>query len=46
MPGQAEYPVVWVFPDAKMQFFHASHLWAAQSFRKEGNLAHVYPCPW
>jgi 8-oxo-dGTP pyrophosphatase MutT (NUDIX family) len=31
IPGQAEYPVVWVFPDAKAQFFHASHVWAAQS---------------
>jgi 8-oxo-dGTP pyrophosphatase MutT (NUDIX family) len=29
--GQAEYPVVWVLPDAKAGFFHASHCWAAQS---------------
>ena len=35
--------LVWVFPDAKAQFFHASHLWAAQSLRREGNLSHVYP---
>jgi 8-oxo-dGTP diphosphatase len=33
-PGQAEYPVVWVFPDAKAQFFHASHLWAVQSLHQ------------
>jgi len=42
-PGQAEYPVVWMFPDDKAPFFHASHLWAAQSLRREGNLSHVYP---
>ena len=42
-PGQAEYPVVWMFPDDKVPFFHASHLWAAQSLRREGNLSHVYP---
>ena len=42
-PGQAEYPVVWMFPDEKAPFFHASHLWAAQSLRREGNLSHVYP---
>jgi 8-oxo-dGTP diphosphatase len=29
-PGQAEYPVVWV-PDDTAPFFHASHVWAAQS---------------
>jgi 8-oxo-dGTP diphosphatase len=29
--GQAEYPVVWVFPDDQAPFFHASHVWAAQS---------------
>jgi hypothetical protein len=43
MPGQVALPVVWVFPDGKAQFFHASHLWAAQRFRREGNLSHVYP---
>ena len=32
--GQAEFPLVWVFPDAKAQFFHASHFWAAQSLRQ------------
>jgi hypothetical protein len=42
-PGQAEYPVVWVLPDDQAPFFHASHLWAAQSFRSKGNLSHVYP---
>ena len=42
-PGQAEYPIVWVFPDDQTPFFHASHVWAAQSLRREGNLAHVYP---
>ena len=31
MPGQVELPCIWVFPDDKAQFFHASHLWAAQS---------------
>jgi len=41
-PGQAEYPVVWV-PDDTAPFFHASHVWAAQSLRREGNLSHVYP---
>jgi 8-oxo-dGTP diphosphatase len=41
-PGQAEYPVVWVCPDAKAQFFHASHLWAVQSLRREGNLSYAY----
>src|SRR5262249_7212880 len=41
--GQAEYPVVWVLPDDTAPFFHASHVWAAQSLRKEGNVAHVYP---
>jgi 8-oxo-dGTP diphosphatase len=30
-PGQAALPVVWVWPDATGQFFHASHLWAVQS---------------
>jgi 8-oxo-dGTP diphosphatase len=40
--GQAEYPVVWVLPDVKAGFFHASHLWAAQSLRREGNLSHEY----
>jgi 8-oxo-dGTP diphosphatase len=43
IPGQAEYPVVWVLPDDKAPFFHASHVWAAQSLRREGNLSHVYP---
>ena len=43
IPGQAALPFVWVLPDAKAQFFHASHLWAAQSLRREGNLSHVYP---
>jgi ADP-ribose pyrophosphatase YjhB (NUDIX family) len=33
MPGQEELPFVWVCPDAKAQFFHASHVWAAQSLR-------------
>jgi 8-oxo-dGTP diphosphatase len=33
-PGQAEYPVVWVLPDAKAGFFHASHFWAAQSLHQ------------
>jgi 8-oxo-dGTP diphosphatase len=33
-PGQAALPVVWVVPDAKAQFFHASHVWAAQSLRQ------------
>ena len=33
-PGQAALPRVWVFPDAKAQFFHASHVWAAQSLRQ------------
>ena len=42
-PGQAEHPVVWVLPDDTAPFFHASHVWAAHSLRKEGNLAHVYP---
>jgi 8-oxo-dGTP diphosphatase len=36
MPGQAALPFVWVLPDAKAQFFHASHVWAAQSLRQEG----------
>ena len=40
--GQAEYPVVWVLPDVKAGFFHTSHLWAAQSLRREGNLSHEY----
>jgi 8-oxo-dGTP diphosphatase len=26
MPGQAALPFVWVLPDTKAQFFHASHL--------------------
>src|SRR5215468_4408313 len=43
MPGQVALPFVWVFPDGKAQFFHASHVWAAQRLRQEGNLAHVYP---
>ena len=43
MPGQAALPFVWVVPDAKVRFFHASHLWAAQSFCRGGNLSHVYP---
>jgi 8-oxo-dGTP pyrophosphatase MutT (NUDIX family) len=29
--GQVALPFVWVFPDGKAQFFHASHVWAAQS---------------
>jgi len=40
--GQAESPVVWVLPDDHAPFFHASHLWAAQSLRREGNLSHEY----
>jgi 8-oxo-dGTP diphosphatase len=31
MPGQVALPFVWVFPDATAHFFHASHVWAAQS---------------
>jgi 8-oxo-dGTP diphosphatase len=34
MPGQVALPFVWVFPDAKAQFFHASHVWAAHSLRQ------------
>jgi 8-oxo-dGTP pyrophosphatase MutT (NUDIX family) len=34
MPGQTALPFVWVLPDAKAQFFHASHVWAAQSLRQ------------
>ena len=30
-PGQAALPFVWVCPDDKTPFFHASHVWAAQS---------------
>ena len=40
--GQAEYPVVWLLPDDQAPFFHASHVWAAQSLRREGNLSHEY----
>jgi 8-oxo-dGTP diphosphatase len=42
-PGPAEYPVIWVLPDATAPFFHARHVWAAQSLRREGNLSHVNP---
>ena len=42
-PGQAEYSVVWVLPDDTVPFFHASHVWAVQSLRREGNLSHAYP---
>lgn len=42
-PGQAACSVIWVFPDAKAGFFHTSHVWAAQSLGREGNLSHVYP---
>jgi 8-oxo-dGTP diphosphatase len=30
-PGQTALPFHWVFPDDKAQFFHESHVWAAQS---------------
>jgi 8-oxo-dGTP diphosphatase len=43
MPGQVELPFIWGFPDDKAQFFHASHVWAAQSLRREGNLSYAYP---
>jgi ADP-ribose pyrophosphatase YjhB (NUDIX family) len=33
-PGQLALPCVWVFPDDTAPFFHASHVWAAQSLRK------------
>ena len=42
MPRQVALPFVWVFPDDKAQFFHVSHVWAAQSLRREGNLSHEY----
>jgi 8-oxo-dGTP diphosphatase len=31
---QAVNPVVWVLPDDRTPFFHASHLWAAQSLHR------------
>lgn len=34
-PGQAEYSLVWIFPDDKAPFFHASHVWAARRLRQE-----------
>src|SRR5215813_13052234 len=43
IPAQAALPFVWVLPDDQAQFFHTSHVWAAQSLRREGNLSHVYP---
>jgi 8-oxo-dGTP diphosphatase len=42
-PAQAALPFVWVLPDDQAQFFHTSHVWAAQSLCREGNLSHVYP---
>ena len=42
IPGQAALPFVWVLPDDTSPFFHASHVWAAQSLRREGNLSHEY----
>jgi len=42
-PGPAEYPVIWVSPDDTAPFFHARHVWAAQSLHREGNLSHVNP---
>jgi 8-oxo-dGTP diphosphatase len=42
-PGPATYPVIWVLPDDTAPFFHASHVWAAQSLRRKGNLSHVNP---
>jgi 8-oxo-dGTP diphosphatase len=42
-PAQAALPLVWLVPDDQAQFFHTSHVGAAQSLRREGNLSHVYP---
>lgn len=42
-PGQVALPVVWVSPDDEAHFFHTSHVWAAQSLRREGNLSHAWP---